>query len=195
VDLEVFRPGEKAADPLLLWVGRIRKTKCVDHVVEAFARIADRVPAARLVIVGRGEMEADLRRLIEQRGLTGRVQLTGYVQTDRLRELMQQAWVLAYPSPKEGWGLCVIEAAACGTPSVASNVPGLCESVSDGKTGFLVPHGDIGALAERIERLLTDPNQRSAMGMAARQWATGFSWERTAAESMAVLQRTVRREW
>jgi glycosyltransferase involved in cell wall biosynthesis len=192
VDADLFRPAatdQKSTEPSVLWVGRIRKTKCVTHVVDAFELIARKLPAARLTIVGRGEMEAELRRSIHAKGLQDKINLTGYLESDQLREQMQRAWVLAYPSPKEGWGLCITEAAACGTPSVASNSPGLCEAVLDGETGFLVPHGDIPALADKLLLLLQDSALRVRMGAAAQEWARQCSWDKTAGDVLAVLQQ------
>jgi glycosyltransferase involved in cell wall biosynthesis len=191
VDLSLFRPGlpeRKTPHPSVLWVGRVRRTKCVDHVVKAFALVARRVPDARLILVGRGEMEGEIRRMIAAEGLSDRVTMAGWLVAEQLREQMQQAWVLTYPSPKEGWGLCVTEAAACGTPAVASNSPGLREAVRDGVTGFLVPHGDIAALAGKLELVLTDSNLRARLGREALDWARSFNWDRTASDALDVLR-------
>jgi len=189
VDLGLFQPGTKTAHPSVLWVGRVRKTKCVDHVVKAFALVARQVPEARLTLVGRGEMEEEVRRMIVAEGLQDRVTMAGWLVAEQLREQMQQAWVLTYPSPKEGWGLCVTEAAACGTPSVASNSPGLREAVRDGETGFLVAHGDIPALAGKIQLVLQDAALRARMSSAARQWAEKFNWDATASQSLRLLEK------
>ncbi|MGD0016326.1 MAG: glycosyltransferase family 4 protein [Verrucomicrobiia bacterium] len=195
VDLDLFCPApieQKTPYPSILWVGRIRKTKCVTHVVAAFELIARKLPTARLTIVGRGELEGELRQIIFAKGLQEKVTMTGYLEPLQLRQQMQQAWVLTYPSPKEGWGLCISEAAACGTPSVASNSPGLCEAVRDGETGFLVPHGDIPALADKLLLLLQDPVLRGRMGTAAREWVMQLSWDETAKRSLAVLEQVVK---
>jgi glycosyltransferase involved in cell wall biosynthesis len=99
------------------------------------------------------------------------------------------AWVGTQTSTIEGWGLGVIEAGACGTPTVASDSPGLRESVRDGQTGILVPHGDVGALTRAIERLFADAGLRQKMGAAAREWATQFSWEEMARRSLQFLEK------
>lgn len=179
---------EKTVHPSVLWVGRIRKAKGVAVTVEAFAQVARVLPEARLTIVGRGDYEGELRRHIDAVGLRDKVRLTGFLMTEELVRAMREAWVLTYSSPKEGWGLCVTEAGACGTPSVASNVPGLCESVRDGETGFLVPHGDTQALQDKLLLLLRDPELRRRMGIAARAWAETFRWEATARQALAVVE-------
>jgi glycosyltransferase involved in cell wall biosynthesis len=97
--------------------------------------------------------------------------------------------VAASPSPKEGWGLTVVEANACGTPVVASRSPGLRDSVRDGETGYLVKHGDEAELADRVVGLLTDSEVREKMSAAAVQWARTFTWERCARECAGILEK------
>jgi glycosyltransferase involved in cell wall biosynthesis len=80
-------------------------------------------------------------------------------------------------SPKEGWGISNIEAAACGTPTVASDSPGLRDSVRDGETGFLVRHGDVPGLARQLRRVLEDRTLRERLGAGARRFAEGLSWD------------------
>jgi glycosyltransferase involved in cell wall biosynthesis len=84
-----------------------------------------------------------------------------------------------------------MEAAACGTPTVASDSPGLRESVVDGRTGLLVPHGDVGRLARAVASLLDDPGRLQAMGVEARAWAEGFSWDASADAMESLLARVV----
>ena len=76
---------------------------------------------------------------------------------DEKIRLLRAAWANLFPSPKEGWGITVVEAGACGTPSLASDSPGLRDSVRHGETGFLVPHGDAEALAARMLELAAAP--------------------------------------
>jgi glycosyltransferase involved in cell wall biosynthesis len=94
---------------------------------------------------------------------------------------MRTAWANIFPSPKEGWGITVIEAAACGTPSLASESPGLRDSVRHGETGYLVPHGDVEGLAARMVELADSPPLVARLGERARRFAEGLSWEQTAA--------------
>jgi glycosyltransferase involved in cell wall biosynthesis len=94
--------------------------------------------------------------------------------------LLRATWANLFPSPKEGWGITVVEAAACGTPSLASDSPGLRDSVRAGETGFLVPHGDVNALATRMLDLANTPALVERLGRAARAFAEGLSWDRTA---------------
>jgi len=97
------------------------------------------------------------------------------------------------PSPKEGWGLTVIEANLCGLPVVASDAPGLRDSVRDGETGALVPFADDQAFAAEALKLLRDPQLWQARSQAARRWAGTFRWERCVQESLALFRRVAER--
>jgi glycosyltransferase involved in cell wall biosynthesis len=90
-------------------------------------------------------------------------------------------------SPKEGWGITNIEAAACGTPTIASDSPGLRDSVEDGRTGFLVPHGDVAALTARMEQLLGNATLRNQLGEHALAFAQRFTWDRAADDTEQFL--------
>jgi glycosyltransferase involved in cell wall biosynthesis len=103
--------------------------------------------------------------------------------------LFRSSWANLFPSPKEGWGITNVEAAACGTPSLASDSPGLRDSVRQGETGFLVPHADAGALAERMLELAADPALVERLGRQARTFAEGLSWGRAADQTEAWLEQ------
>ena len=96
------------------------------------------------------------------------------------------------PSTKEGWGISVLEAASCGTPTVAYNVTGLRDSVRNGITGLLVPLNDIKGLASAIIKILTDESYRLQLSRNARKWALKFSWERSAKIALNALKYTIR---
>jgi glycosyltransferase involved in cell wall biosynthesis len=107
----------------------------------------------------------------------------GFVTEARKVSLLRGAWANLFPSPKEGWGITVVEAAACGTPSIASDSPGLRDSVRHMETGYLVPHGDVNALAARMLELAGDPALVARLGGGARRFAERLTWERSAAET------------
>ena len=114
--------------------------------------------ARRLAIAGAGDYRPRSSGSARSLDLGARVRFLGRVsEADKLL-LLRRAWALTFASPKEGWGITNMEAAACGTPVVASNSPGIRESVHDGQTGFLVPHGDIAALTAALERLAAIPH-------------------------------------
>ena len=104
---------------------------------------------------------------------------------------MRRAWAVVFPSPKEGWGITNVEAAACGTPALASDSDGLRESVRDGVTGYLVPHGDSAALANRMLALANDPGLVERLGLAARSFAEGLSWDAAARATVTHIEQTI----
>jgi glycosyltransferase involved in cell wall biosynthesis len=108
------------------------------------------------------------------------VRFLGFITEGEKLALLREAWALAFTSPKEGWGITNLEAAACATPVVASDSPGLRESVRDGETGFLVPHGDVPALAAAMSRLANEPGLVDQLGAKARRFAERFTWESAA---------------
>jgi len=167
-------------EPTILYVGRLRHYKRVDLVLRAVARLRNQGHQVRALIAGQGDRHDMLLRLRDRLGLGSAVEFLGFVSEEKKRELLRRAWVHVLTSLKEGWGITNVEAAACGTPTVASDSPGLRDSVVDGETGFLVPHGDVSALAQRIADVVRDPALRERMGRAARRFAESFSWDEAA---------------
>lgn len=191
IDLEFYRPDPAAPrypEPTLLYLGRLKRYKRVDLIIRALARLRDAGVRARLVIAGQGDAAPELHRLRDDLDLGDLIDFPGFVSTELKREYFRRAWVHLLTSPKEGWGITNIEAAACGTPTIASDSPGLRDSVLDGVTGFLVPHGDLDALAARIEQLLADSALRERLGAQARAFAEDFSWEQAANRTEAHLR-------
>jgi glycosyltransferase involved in cell wall biosynthesis len=179
VDVDFFAPDpavRRTAQPTFVYVGRLKRYKRIDHAIQAIARL----PAARLVIAGRGGDEPRLRAEAERLGVRDRVEFAGFVTEERKRELLRSCWANVLPSPKEGWGIANMEAAACGTPSVASDSPGLRESVVHEQTGLLHPHGDIAAFASALARLATSPAEVARLGAGALAFSQNFTWDRAA---------------
>ena len=186
VDSTRFTPGprgRRSAAPSFLYVGRLKRYKGIDFAIRALALARRQRPDLRLEIAGTGDYRADLEGLSASLDLQRAVVFHGFVSEERKIDLMRSAWANIFPSPKEGWGMTVIEAAACGTPSVASESPGLRDSVWHGETGFLTPHGDVNALATRMVELADSPPLVARLGDRARRFAEGLTWERTAAET------------
>ena len=186
VDLESFSPdpaGRRFEEPTLLYLGRLKQYKRVDLILLAMSALRARGVRARLLVAGRGDAADDLRALAARLQLDDRVEFLGFVDEEHKRKLFRGAWVHVLTSPKEGWGISNLEAAACGTPTIASDAPGLRDSVIDGGTGFLVPHGDVTALADRLEQLLQDGELRTRLGAGARQFALQHTWDRAAEET------------
>lgn len=196
VDLDYYSPepeGRRFSEPTILYLGRLKRYKRVDLVLRAAGELVRRGVEFRLIVAGTGDDGERLRRLAAELGLGPRVEMPGFVSEERKRELFRLSWVHVLTSEKEGWGITNLEAAACATPTVASDSPGLRDSVVHGETGFLVPHGDVGALADRLEQVVCDDGLRKRLGAGARRFAAGFTWERAAADTAAHLMNVAAR--
>lgn len=182
------KPPPRDENPLIVSWSRLRRYKSVDVAIRAFARILAVMPQARLLVMGRGPDEKRLQKLVGRLGLDQAVTFSGFMPWEQLVQTLHRAHVFLNPSPKEGWGLTVIEANQCGLPVVASDRPGLRDSVRDGETGFLAPYGDDRAFAERALQLLRDPDLFARQSVAAKKWAATFSWQRCVSESLALCE-------
>ncbi|MEM8962650.1 MAG: glycosyltransferase family 4 protein [Acidobacteriota bacterium] len=180
LDHASFAPGAKTPEPSILWIGRMQRYKCLDTLVDAAARWQRDGRDLRLRLAGDGPDRARLERRVAELGLTDMVEFLGFVADDDKVRRLREAHLVVQTSMKEGWGMTVIEANACGTPVVASDVAGLRDSVRDGETGVLVPWGDAAALADAVAGLFDAPERLEALGHAARAWARQFSWQECA---------------
>ncbi|MFN9204402.1 MAG: glycosyltransferase family 4 protein, partial [Gemmatimonas sp.] len=185
-------PALRADRPVFAYLGRLKKYKGVDLVLRAFA--ASGVEEATLEVAGAGEFRAELERLAGTLGVASRVRFLGRIDETHKCALLRRAWATVFASPKEGWGITNLEAAASGTPVIASNSPGIRESVKHGETGFLVPHGDVAAMAACMRRLSGERTLVEHLGVAARRFAEGFTWANAADQTEAHLREVVGRE-
>ena len=196
VDAVHYTPDARVAlaeRPGFLYVGRLKRYKAVDTAIAALAAVRrSDCPDAELWIAGDGSDRERLERVAAAPGVEG-VRFLGRVSEEAKLELYRRAWAVVFPSPKEGWGITNLEAAACGTPAVASDSPGLRESVRDGETGVLVPHGDVGALARAMAGLARDRALRERLSRGARAFAESLSWDRAARETETHLESVAAR--
>jgi glycosyltransferase involved in cell wall biosynthesis len=194
IDRALYRPDPavpKAETPTVVYVGRIKRYKSVDHLIRALPLVRRRVPECTVTIIGDGDGLESLRRLADRLGVSAAVRFLGFVPAAAKVDCLRRAHVVVNPSVKEGWGLTNVEANACGTVCVAADSPGLRDSVADGRTGLLYAYGDVEGMAERIVRLLTTPALRREMETAALAWATSLTWERCGEETLALIEQVV----
>lgn len=157
--------------PTATFVGVLERYKAADILLDAWAEVLEKVPQARLVIVGKGTMSAEVADRIRRDAFDGSVELRDPVPQKELVVILDQCWCLVIPSRSEGLGRVAIEAMARGRAVVASEVGGLREVVADRQTGRLVPPEDVGALAGALTDLLNDRDGAGAMGERARSSA------------------------
>ncbi len=185
-----FSPGGvRSATPLVVAVGRLMPVKQFDELIRAMAEVRRRVPGVELVVVGEGVEHERLDALVDELDAAEWVRMPGRLTDGDLVALYRRAWLLASASAAEGWGMTITEAAACGTTAVVTDIAGHRDAVVDGVTGALAAPG---RLAEEIAAVLTDTPRRLRLADAARVRAAGFTWEATAAGTLAVLASQVR---
>ena len=181
-----FTPGaELAPEPLVVAVGRLVPVKRYDLLLDALAIARERHPGLRAVVVGEGYERPRLEALRTELGAQDWCSLPGYVTDQELVDLYRRAWVVASASAHEGWGMTLTEAAACGTPAVATRIPGHEDAVRNGVTGVLVD--DARDLGGAIGRVLADRTMRDRLGAAARERAAELTWAATARGTLEVL--------
>lgn len=179
----------KSSTPLIACVTRLKKYKNVQFLIDAMPRLREMVPGVELAIAGGGEYMEPLKHRARALGVEQCVRFMGRIPEEQKRELLSRATVFVNPSAKEGWGITTIEAAMCGTATVASDVAGLRDSVHDGQTGLLFRYGDSGDYIEKVAAVLGDPVRRAGMEKAAGAFGQTLSWDAMADRMLRVLQR------
>lgn len=176
--------AEKDAEPTLVFLGRLRSTKQPGDAIEIFRKVKERVPAARLWIMGSGPLEEPLKRRAEK---LPDITFRGWVGEEEKFSLLRRAHVLVVPSVREGFGINVIEAASQGCPAVGYDVPGLRDSIRHGSTGFLA--GSIDEAVRRIVELFTDQTAYAKMSRACSEYAKQFDWRIRVDEFWNVIRK------
>ena len=182
--------GQPAGEPGFLYVGRLAPSKRVEEMIRALALFRQATGSGLLRLVGAGS-EAYARKLdalARSLGIAHQVSFEGRLDADEKHRLMASATALLMTSVREGWGLVVTEANACGTPAIVYDVPGLRDSVRDGHTGLVV-EARPEALAEAMVRLASDPALRARLAEEALSWSRAFSFDaaaRLAREQLAL---------
>ncbi len=185
VDARYGPGGRRSGDPLVVAVGRLVPVKRYDVLFRALAEARALVPNLRAVIAGEGYERPHLEEVRRELGADGYIELRGHVDDRALLALYRSAWLVASSSLREGWGMTLTEAAACGTPAVATDIAGHRDAVRDGVSGLLVARDeDLGAA---IARVLGDEGLRRTLADGARARAGALSWERTAASLFQLL--------
>ncbi|MFZ2344136.1 MAG: glycosyltransferase family 4 protein [Candidatus Microthrix parvicella] len=181
-----YSPGGSRSDtPLVVAVGRLAPVKRFPMLIRAAARARERIGDLQLVIVGEGYTRPDVVATIDEVGGHDWVRLAGHVSDDELIGLYRSAWCVASASEREGWGMTLTEAAACGTPAVVTNIAGHSDATRDELSGLLCD-GEKG-LTDGLVRLLGDATLRARLQAGALARAAELTWEHTAIANLEVL--------
>ncbi len=162
--------------PAIVHVGSLRRVKGQDVLLQSFKRVLRQVPECRLILIGEGDAEDELKRLAERLVIAEQVDFLGWQEPEAIRRVFRQSTVFAFPSRQEGMGIALLEAMAAGLPSVASSVGGIPEVVRGRDTTILVPPEDEVALADGLLAILQDEKRRRRLSKNARERAKCFRW-------------------
>jgi glycosyltransferase involved in cell wall biosynthesis len=176
--------GTRSRTPLVLGVGRLAPVKRHDELIEAAVTARRRVPDLQLMIIGDGPLLPALEARVAKHGAQDWITLTGRLSHAELVAEYQRAWLVSSASLAEGWGLTITEAAACGTPAVATDVSGHRSSIVDGVTGVLTP---LDRLGEVMAEVLLDEPRRDGLAAAGLARAHTLTWDASARGILAAL--------
>jgi glycosyltransferase involved in cell wall biosynthesis len=196
IDMELFSPATEAdssgdGESHIVCVGRLIERKGVRELLEAFALLAPEAPRAHLDLIGSGNLEQELRRRVEDRGLSSRVTLHGSVDHDDLPGYLRKSSVFVLPSHAEGMSNALLEGMSCGLPVVVTDTGGTSELVKD--NGLVVPMRNPPALAASLLETLSNETRRAEWGRASRRIALGLSWEAMAQRYLELCGREPRK--
>lgn len=181
-----FSPaGPRSDTPLVVAVGRLVPVKRFDFLIEGLVELQSRRGDLQAVIVGEGYCRDSLERQIHEAGAESWIALPGHVDDATLIELYRRAWALASVSVREGFGMTLTEAAACGTPAVATRIAGHEDAVVEHHSGLLVDNRV--ELVDALDRVLGDDVLRAKLSAGALQHASGLTWGATALSTLEVL--------
>ncbi len=180
VDLTLVPDVTHNTPRTVISVGTLKARKCMDRTLEAFARLADEYPDARLTIVGIGEMEQQLKRRIAELDLGNRVEMTGGLPHEQVLERMAGSDLFVLPSWGEGYGIVYIEAMAAGCISVGAIGEGIEDTIADGENGFLVPAGDVDEIERVMRDVFENRENYDALRQRGQRDAKQLTWARNA---------------
>lgn len=196
IDIRFSPGGSPSGSPLVVAVGRFTPIKRFDLLLRVLVKAKTSVPELRAVIIGEGDEWSAVEALRRELGAVDWVDLPGRVSDDELVNWYRQAWLVASTSQREGWGMTLTEAAACGTPSVATAITGHVDSVVDGESGCLVGIRDgelVGDFAATMVRVLTDNALRTRLSNGALLHSCRYTWDVTARRALEALAQDTAR--
>jgi glycosyltransferase involved in cell wall biosynthesis len=178
-------PADRSPTPLVVAVGRLVPVKDFPRLVRVMHRVHQQIRDVRLVIVGDGYERDDIEALVADLDATSWVRLAGHVSDEELVSLYRQAWTVASTSVREGWGMTITEAAACGTPAVATRIAGHTDGIVEGHSGLLAGTDD--ELVAALAQVLSDSDLRGRLQQGALDRASRLTWDATALGTFQVL--------
>jgi glycosyltransferase involved in cell wall biosynthesis len=188
IELSNYIPSPfKESNPTLLMLGRLVKYKGVQYGILCLRILRESFPSVKMLIIGDGPYKQKLQSLAENVGVINNIKFLGKISESQKIEILGRAHLLLMCSLKEGWATPVIEANACGTIAVGFDVEGTRETIIHGKTGFLVPYGNVSELARVCNKLLEDRRIYGIMREECLKWSRKFELSRTIQQASSFI--------
>ncbi|HPN67061.1 MAG TPA: glycosyltransferase [bacterium] len=194
VEKDYKKSCAKTNNPSLIYVGRLKSYKRVDFLIRSLLRLFYQFPNLTLHVVGDGEQRDNLEDLAARLGIAKSVVFHGFVSENLKKDLLSGAWAFVTASSHEGWGISVIEANACGTLAIGSDIPGLRDSIMDGQTGLLFEEDSIYDLSNKIREVLSNPGLRYKLEKQASLRAKRYNWNESANKMLIILKELMNQE-
>lgn len=192
-DTGIFKPGLHQRENFILFVGSLIPRKGCKFLIQSFKQISKKYPDIRLILVGIGPDELELKNLVYELGLGDKIQFLGSKTREEISSLMQRAKLFVLPSLEEGLGVVLLEAIACGTPCVASKVGGIPDVITE-QVGRLVSPGDPQQIANAVIEIIENPGLWQKLSQTARDRAVSvFDWEVIAIQLKQLYSRIFRK--
>ncbi|MFZ5392119.1 MAG: glycosyltransferase [Patescibacteria group bacterium] len=185
------KTAPKTPYPSVLYVGRLKKYKNIDILIRSILRLKNQYPKIILHIVGDGDDKDRLVDLAERLKISNSVIFHGFASESLKREFLSSAWVMVNPSNNEGWGITVIEAAACGTTSIGSKINGLQDSIIDQKTGLLFTPNNVFDLSKKLNQVLNNSLFRYKLEKNAYRRSKSLTWSNSVQKLIKILRQTL----
>ncbi len=202
VDIGAFSPNPSSMlreklglgdEKIILSIARLHTLKGLHSLVHAYGTVVRNFPETRLVILGKGPQENELREIANQLNIEKKVSfLTEHVPHEKISQLYNSADIFAFPSIVEPFGMVNLEAMACGVPTVASNTGGMRDMVLQGKTGFLFTPGDVKGIEIALMAMLSNEEKTKEMGIESRKRALEYDWRNIAKQILNRYEETSR---
>lgn len=177
-------------NPTIIFLGRVSKSKGIEDVIPVMNKLSAKYEI-KMWVCGKQDpfYKEEFHELVRKNDLDSKITFFDYITEKEKFNLLSRSWILFHPSKTEGWGINVIEANSMGVPAVGYNVPGLQDSIKNGKTGLLTKENSIDGLTEMIERLIVDTKLYNQLSKEAVKWSKNFTWEKTGEKTWKILKK------
>ena len=177
VNSAFFKPSKKTDYPSIVYFGGLRPYKRPMESIYVVKELLNRIETVKLTVIGDGVLKSEMEKLASQLGIEKYISFTGRLEDEEVAKIVSESWLNIHSSTTEGWGISIIEAASSSTPTVAYKVPGIVDSIEDGKNGIKVKDGDRQALINAAYEILNNPINWWATSL---EVAKKYTWAKAA---------------